>query len=168
MVPGMIGVERLLTIGVYGFTAETFFDTLAQSGVDVVCDVRARRGVRGSEYAFANARRLQDALEARGIHYVHLPHLAPSDATRAAAFRTDRELGIPARARATMSEEYVAGYEADVLADLAPQAVLAELGQYGAAPAILCVERTPGGCHRSLLAARLAAEGGLEVEHLTP
>jgi uncharacterized protein (DUF488 family) len=161
-------VERLFTVGVYGFGEDSFYDTLLRHGVDVVADVRARRGLRGSEYAFANAGRLQAGLEERGIAYVHLPHLAPSDQTRAAAKRADREQRTPARARASMAEEYVEGYTRDVLDRLVPHSVLAELGQYGAAPALLCVERTPGGCHRSLLALRLAAAAGVEVEHLVP
>jgi Protein of unknown function, DUF488 len=36
------------------------------------------------------------------------------------------------------------------------------------ATALLCVERDPQACHRSLLAERLAAERGVSVTHLTP
>lgn len=42
---------RLVTVGVYGFTAERFLTALEQAKVDVLLDVRQRRGVRGSEYA---------------------------------------------------------------------------------------------------------------------
>ncbi len=42
---------KLVTIGVYGFTPEAFFETLRLAGVDTFCDVRWRRGVRGHEYA---------------------------------------------------------------------------------------------------------------------
>lgn len=38
------------TIGVYGFTEERFFGELTEAGVDLLCDVRRRRGLRGSTY----------------------------------------------------------------------------------------------------------------------
>ena len=34
--------------------------------------------------------------------------------------------------------------------------------------ALLCVERDPEACHRSLIAARLADRHGVAVEHLRP
>ena len=37
-----------------------------------------------------------------------------------------------------------------------------------ALPALLCVERDAGACHRSLIAARLEQDHGLAVEHLAP
>lgn len=50
---------NVVTIGVYGYTPETFFAALQEAGVDLLCDIRQRRGVRGAEYAFANSQRLQ-------------------------------------------------------------------------------------------------------------
>jgi len=50
-------------------------------------------------------------------------------------------------------------------ADLAP--LVAELPVAKAA-ALLCVERGPEACHRSLVAARLAEEYGVTVVHLLP
>ena len=38
----------------------------------------------------------------------------------------------------------------------------------GRATALLCVERDPEACHRSLIAERLATEHGVEVTHLVP
>ncbi len=59
-------MARIATIGVYGFDRDTFLATLAAAEVNLVLDLRQRRGVRGSEYAWANAGRLQAALaEAR-------------------------------------------------------------------------------------------------------
>ena len=42
---------RVATIGVYGFSAETFLAALRRADVALLLDVRQRRGVRGSEYA---------------------------------------------------------------------------------------------------------------------
>ncbi|HEY8810820.1 MAG TPA: DUF488 family protein, partial [Solirubrobacterales bacterium] len=38
----------------------------------------------------------------------------------------------------------------------------------GSLAALLCVERDPEACHRSLIAAQLERDWGLEVEHLRP
>lgn len=54
-----MSLQRVATIGVYGFDADSFFAALVANGVDLFCDLRARRGVRGRECAFANARRLE-------------------------------------------------------------------------------------------------------------
>ena len=53
---------RILTIGVYGYSEEAFFQALQVAGVDAFCDIRSRRGVRGATYAFANSKRLQARL----------------------------------------------------------------------------------------------------------
>jgi uncharacterized protein (DUF488 family) len=147
---------QLATIGVYGFSADSFLATLVAADVAVVVDVRARRGVRGAEYAWANSRRLQDALAAAGIEYRHLPALAPA-AERGRVAR---------RARAELSAEFRDRYAREVLdgADLRP--VLAAAA--GGRAALLCVEREPAACHRSLLAARLEREHGAQVVHLLP
>jgi hypothetical protein len=57
-----MSLERVATIGVYGFDADHFFAAVLDARTDLFCDLRARRGVRGREYAFANARRLEHRL----------------------------------------------------------------------------------------------------------
>ena len=64
-------MPAVATIGVYGFTLDRFLDTLRGADVRLLLDVRQRRGVRGSEYAWANSARLQSALAASGIAYRH-------------------------------------------------------------------------------------------------
>ncbi|MEV8638022.1 hypothetical protein AB0395_40860 [Streptosporangium sp. NPDC051023] len=51
----------MATIEVFGFDIGSYLERLRQAGVSLLLDVRRRRGVRGAEYAWANARRLQDA-----------------------------------------------------------------------------------------------------------
>ena len=58
---------RVATIGVYGFDADRFRAALQRTGVGLVVDVRERRGVRGSEYAWANSQRLQAMLADAGV-----------------------------------------------------------------------------------------------------
>jgi hypothetical protein len=71
---------KLVTMGVYGFSEAAFFNALHQAGVDTFCDIRWRRGVRGSEYAFANRARLEKRLAELGIRYLHFRELAPTPA----------------------------------------------------------------------------------------
>src|SRR3954466_1663776 len=95
----LAGPVAIATIGVYGFDRDSFLATLGEAGVDLVLDVRQRRGVRGSEYAWANSRRLQAALREAGIGYEHLPELAPTTELREAQYREDARLGEGKRSR---------------------------------------------------------------------
>lgn len=155
-----------MTIGVYGFDRDSFLATLSAAKADLVLDVRQRRGVRGSEYAWANARRLEAALKEAGVGYSHLPELAPTTELREAQYREDDRRGEGKRSRTALAEEYVRGYQEEILdrVDLGP--IVNWIGSSRAA--LLCVERDPEACHRSLIAARLASEWGFEVEDLRP
>jgi uncharacterized protein (DUF488 family) len=159
-------VPTLRTIGVYGFDRESFLAALSSAGVELLLDVRQRRGVRGSEYAWANAQRLQAALDQAGIRYAHLKELAPTTEMRQLQYREDERKGEGKRSRSVLAPAYVERYTAEVLGqvDLAP--IVKFVGN--SAPALLCVERDPEACHRSLIAERLEGEFGFEVEHLRP
>ena len=43
---------QIVTIGVYGFKLDQFFQALQRAGVDTFCDIRWRRGVRVSSNWF--------------------------------------------------------------------------------------------------------------------
>ena len=158
---------RIATIGVYGFTLGTFLDALRAHDVAQLLDVRQRRGVRGPEYAWANAKRLQAALADAGVDYRHHVELAPTTELRQLQYAEDARQGVGKRSRSELASEYVERYTREILdaADLDP--VVAAMPADGAA-ALLCVERDPEACHRSLIAARLAAEHGFEVRDLRP
>ena len=159
-------MASIVTIGVYGFDREAFLSALAGAGIELVLDVRQRRGVRGSEYAWANARRLQDSLAQAGIGYSHLKELAPTTELRQAQYRADARRGEGKRSRTVLAPEYADGYTEQILdrVDLAP--IVKWIGASNAA--LLCVERDPEACHRSLIAARLQRDWGFKVEHLRP
>jgi uncharacterized protein (DUF488 family) len=154
------------TIGVYGWTLDSFLDALRVVNAGVVLDVRQRRGVRGSEYAWANSARLQKALAEADVEYRHHPELAPTTELRKLQYAVDEERGVGKRSRDELAPEYRRRYVAEILdrADLA--AVLDGLPA-DAAAVLLCVERDPEACHRSLIAERLAAQGR-SVFHLRP
>ena len=157
----------LATIGVYGFTLEEFLRSLREADVRVVLDVRQRRGVRGPEYAWANSKRLQEALADAGIGYQHHPELAPTTELRQLQYREDDRHGVGKRSREQLAPEYVERYAREILDRADLDAVVAELPEAGAG-ALLCVERDPEACHRSLVADRIAAEYQVPVIHLRP
>jgi uncharacterized protein (DUF488 family) len=155
------------TIGVYGFSADEFLRTLRGADVRLLLDIRQRRGVRGPEYAWANAKRLEASLEEAGIGYEHHPELAPTTELRKLQYAEDDRRGVGKRSRTELAPAYVERYTAEILDRADLRDVVAALPPEGAA-ALFCVERDPEACHRSLVADRLSAEHGLSVEHLRP
>ena len=156
---------RVVTIGVYGRTGPMFLDCLREAGVGLLVDVRQRRGVRGSAYSWANSVRLQAMLAAAGIEYRHHKELAPTTELRQLQYREDDRQGVGKRSRALLAPEYRERYVAEILDRADLDAFVAELPTDRPA-ALMCVEREPAACHRSLIAERLAADYGVEVTHL--
>jgi uncharacterized protein (DUF488 family) len=158
---------ELVTIGVYGWEEEGFFEALQAAGVDTFCDVRRRRGVRGREYAFANSERLQKRLAELGIRYIHRLDLSPTDAVRQRQHEADKAARVARRKREELSPEFVAAYREEVLAHFEPRSLLSDLGE-AQVVAFFCVEREPAACHRSLLVERVQETTGGRVSHLIP
>jgi uncharacterized protein (DUF488 family) len=159
---------KLVTIGVYGFSEEAFFQALRAAGVDVFCDIRQRRGVRGATYAFANSQRLQRRLAELGIRYLYRQDLAPTKAVRARQEEVDQAQKVAKRQRTTLGEVFVLAYRSEILANFDLQSLLDEVGPDAQVLALFCVEREPAACHRSLVADQLRWDLGLEVEHIRP
>jgi len=159
-------MPTLKTIGVYGLDRESFLTALRGAGVGLLLDVRQRRGVRGSEYAWANAQRLQAALDEAGIRYAHLKELAPTTEMRELQYREDERKGEGKRSRSVLAPAYVERYTEEVLGQVDLDPIVRFVGKSRAA--LLCVERDPEACHRSLVAERLRDEFGFEIEHLRP
>ena len=160
-------MPRATTIGVYGFTADSFLRALRDADVRLVLDVRQRRGVRGSEYAWANSARLQGALAEAGIGYEHHREVAPTTELRQLQYAEDARHGVGKRSRAELARGYVERYMREILDQVNLGAIVERLPAGGAA-ALMCVERDPAACHRSLIAARMAELRGVEVVHLRP
>ena len=151
----------------YGFTLEAFLATLRSADVLLLLDVRQRRGVRGPEYAWANANRLQAALAEAGVEYTHHPELAPTTELRRLQYAEDDRQGVGKRSRRELAPAYRDRYIAEIL-DKADLSALASSLPADRAGALFCVERDPEACHRSLIAERLAGEHSVEVSHLRP
>lgn len=161
-------MDRIVTIGVIGFTADEFFETLQNAGVDTLCDIRRRRAVRGSAYAFANSRRLQDRLAELGIHYIHCLDLAPTESIRAAQAAADKAGKVARRQRSELSPAFIEAYRREILDPFDWQSLLDKLPEDARVVAFLCVEREAAACHRSLVAEQLSKLWGVEAFHLSP
>ncbi|MBI3453694.1 MAG: DUF488 domain-containing protein [Rhodospirillales bacterium] len=144
-------MPALRTIGYQGARLADFIATLRAAGVTTLVDVRAIPWSRRPEFAQAA---LAEAVAAAGISYVHL-----------------RGLGNPAKhappAENAPAESYRAAYMRHLdspaaLADLDRAATLARDGN----ACLMCLERNPRDCHRSLTAETLARITGLPVDHL--
>jgi len=140
---------RIFTIGYENATVGDFLAALQQAGVQRVIDVRA---VPNSRRPGFSKTPLRNALAEAGIDYVHL-----------------RALGTPADGRAAAR----AGRRAELERIYAGQLELPEAIAQGAQmldlaqdkpSALLCYERDPAGCHRTLLIDAIAPDA--EVSHL--
>jgi uncharacterized protein (DUF488 family) len=81
-------------------------------------------------------------------------------------YEADARLGEGKRSRSVLAPEYIERYSEEVLDRVDLEPVARWIGNSSAA--LLCVERDPEACHRSLVAERLRREHGFEVEHLRP
>jgi len=139
----MAGNLRIFTIGYEGATMGEFLDVLKSAGVEQVIDVRA---VPNSRRPGFSKTPLRNALAEAGIDYVHL-----------------RALGTPAAGREAARAGRKAELEAIYAGQLETPQAMAEGAQMldlaAAKPsALLCYERDPACCHRTLLWQSLAPE----------
>lgn len=142
---------RIYTIGYEATTMDEFIAALKGAGVEQLIDVRA---IPLSRRPGFSKNILAASLNAAGIGYVHLKHLGTPKPGRDAAKKGDvatlravyaNQLGLP-----------------EAQAEAARMRALAEEKP----SALLCFERNPGHCHRTLLLAAEAPDA--EVVDLFP
>ncbi len=160
-------MKRVCTIGVYQWEFDPFLAALRAADVLLLLDVRQRRGVRGREYAWANAMRLQRALADAKIDYRHHPELAPTTELRHLQYAEDARRGVGKRSRVALAPAYRKRYTEEILDQVGLGVIAAELPSEGAG-ALFCVEADPEACHRSIIAERMASEYAVVVTHLRP
>ena len=160
-------MPTIATIGVYEYDGASFVRELDAAGVTLLLDIRQRRGVRGAQYAWANANRLQARLAEARIGYEHHPELAPDTEMRQLQYREDARQGVGKRSREELSPEYVRAYTEEILNLVPLEPLVRRLPVHGIA-ALMCVEASAAACHRSLVAGRLAERFGFEVVNLEP
>ncbi|MNT03474.1 hypothetical protein D3C72_1380130 [compost metagenome] len=142
---------KLFTIGYEGSTQAELIGQLKTAGVEVLVDVRA---VAASRRAGFSKTLLGQSLKAEGVDYLHLRALGTPKAGRDAARKGDV---------ATMHAIFNAHMQ-EPDAEAAFQNLRHVAGQKRVA--LLCFEAEACGCHRAILADRLAREDGAEVVDL--
>jgi uncharacterized protein (DUF488 family) len=158
----------IVTIGVYGFDETPFFQALIDAKIDTFCDLRRRRGMRGSRYAFANSAYLQQRLSDLGIRYLYLKELAPSQAIRDLQKQADANQKVAKRSRTGLSETFIHHYQQECLSLYDSQQFLTAIGPEARVIGLFCVEREPEACHRSLVAQKLSQELHIPLQHIKP
>lgn len=158
----------IVTIGVYGFDETRFFQALLDAKIDTFCDIRRRRGMRGSQYAFANSKYLQQRLSELGIRYLYLKELAPSQAIRHLQKQADAKQKIAKRLRTGLGDTFIQSYQQECLSTYDSQQFLASIGSEAQVIGLFCVEREPEACHRSLAAQKLSQELHIPLQHIKP
>jgi uncharacterized protein (DUF488 family) len=142
---------KVFTIGYEQTTMADFLAALKGAGVERVIDVRA---VPLSRRPGFSKNILAASLREAGVEYVHLKNLGTPKLGRDAAKKGD--VATLERVYENQLELPEAQAEAAQMRDLATEKP----------SALLCYERDPAHCHRTLL---LAAEGqGMEVVDLIP
>jgi uncharacterized protein (DUF488 family) len=154
------------TIGVYNSTETDFFAKLTENNIDTFCDIRQRRGVRGSKYAFVNATRLQQKLADLGIQYGHIIGLAPTSEIRELQKKADILSGEQKSNRTTLGKTFIDSYNSMILNEFDFNYLLEMLEDKGSRRVVFfCVEEQPEACHRSLVTDALSKKG-MNIMHL--
>ncbi|GAA0745225.1 DUF488 domain-containing protein [Gaetbulibacter jejuensis] len=144
------------TIGVYNSTEKEFFDKLLNNNIDTFCDIRQRRGVRGSKYSFVNSKRLQNKLSDLGIKYFHFLDLAPTKEIRELQKLADLNNQELKRDRKTLGQVFIKEYKKQILNYFNFNDFLYELKKSSSNNVVLfCVEESHNACHRSIVADKL-------------
>jgi len=134
---------RIFTIGYEGTTVPEFVTALREAGVERVIDVRALPLSRRPGFSKSP---LKGALQEAGIDYVHLKALG-----------TPAEGRTAARAGRHADMERIYSGQLELPEAMAQSAQMLELAREKPS-ALLCMEREPAHCHRTLLLKAVAPE----------
>lgn len=158
---------NFLTIGVYNSTEKEFFDKLLDNNIDTFCDIRQRRGVRGSKYSFVNSKMLQSKLRDLGINYFHFLDLAPTKEIRELQKLADLNNQQLKRDRKALGPIFVKEYQDQILTNFNFNDFLYELKKLGSNNvALFCVEESPNACHRSIVADKLSNDFNYNIKNI--
>ncbi|MGA8768270.1 MAG: DUF488 domain-containing protein [Candidatus Acidiferrales bacterium] len=140
--------EVVFTIGHSTHPQERFIALLRQHGITALCDVRSAPYSRVNPQF--NREELKQALRASGIKYVFL----------------GKELGARSEDPACYEDGKVQ-YDRLAHTDLFRLGLKRVLkGMKGYRLALMCAEKEPLQCHRTILVARRLVEHGLDVQHI--
>jgi len=144
-------LKTIYTLGYEGAALPDFIRTLEDTGVSLLLDVRERPQSRRPGFS---KRALSEALSEAGIAYRHVRQLGDPKPGRDAA-------------RSGAMEAFRSIFNAHL--DLeGSQKALQEVAKEADAQTVvlMCYERAPHDCHRSLVAQRLVGLGSFRIDHL--
>ncbi len=145
------GLPDIFTIGYEGLVQPQLLDLLSAARVHTVLDVRA---VAASRKAGFSKTMLRASLARVGVGYVHDVRLGTPKAGRQAV-----RAGRVGEMEAIFATHMERTESQDALADAAALAVSQPV-------CLLCFERDPHRCHRTILAAMIRATTGQAIRHL--
>lgn len=155
------------TIGVYNSSETDFFHKLRENNIDTFCDIRQRRGVRGSKYSFVNSKKLQSKLQNHNIKYLHYLDLAPTKEIRALQKKADLAKAELKRDRKVLGQVFKEEYESRIIEGFDFNKFIKELQSFDSKRIVLfCVEEHPKACHRSLVAKKLSTDFSFIIKHV--
>ncbi len=146
-----MALPDIYTIGYQSAAVEDLIATLKQAGVTRVLDIREVPYSRRQEFS---SEPLAAALQQYGIAYTHI-----------------RELGNPPAGREAARAGHAAAFREIFTAHLAGkdgQRGLSQALTLAAAEPVclLCMEKAPAHCHRSMVTAKMREATGQEIVHL--
>ena len=148
-------MKALFTVGVYQKTETEFYGQLIANKIEIFCDVRNRRGMRGSLYRFVNSEYLQQKLSDLNIKYYHLKELAPNKEIREQQKSVDKINDTKKRERTLLNEEFIELYEQQVLSNFDLSFFKNDLLLGEQNIVLFCVENHYASCHRSIITEKI-------------
>lgn len=139
---------KLFTAGYQGRDISEFVDLLEDQDVEVLADVRESPNSRKPGFS---KHQLSDALRSRGIDYVHIQDLGNPDEIRYSDASTDEIL--------EMYAEHMEERWDEVLPEVSEMAAERRV-------CLMCYERSPEECHRTVVAEQMADRDVFEVVEL--
>jgi len=130
--------RRIFTAGYQGLTVDEFTEKLLQAKIDTLIDVRKNPFSRMKGFGRTA---LKTEMNRAGIDYIHMP-----------------ELGVESEWRTNLKthEDHKAvleRYKAEVLPDRKTElGAIAELVKRGMNICLVCMEKDPAACHRTIVA----------------
>ena len=160
-------MKTINTIGVYNSTEISYFEKLVVNKIDLFCDIRQRRGVRGSQYKYVNSNYLQNTLNNLGITYWYVKELAPTAEIREKQKRVDKLNNVTKRGRNTLGDVFSNEYCKSILDVFDIRRFVNEIDFNNFQNIVFfCVEENASACHRSLVAQRISEITGWKIVNL--
>ena len=158
---------KFYTIGVYGKIETDFFNALDSENIDLFCDIRQRRGVRGKKYSFVNSLKLQKKLKELNIEYLHIKDLAPTKKIREAQKEEDNRQNTLKKDRTKLGEKFVTEYNKQIIKTFNFEELFNFFRKNNFNNIVFfCVEEKVTACHRSLVANKIIEIYNQEIEDL--